>query len=212
MKILFLPVALGLHCSNREICCKQQKLNFLHKSDLSVGIMSEAVKKMDIPGVTPPAEPSSVSVQLVPYSDSTAQPPIGEVVERKLKEGRILKIGRQVMRDGQPVMRGNKVLLEEDIWFVSKVVSRIHAELWTKEGVVYIKDIGSSSGTFLNKMRLSPSGKESRPYPLKQGDIVQLGIDYKGKPDDIYKSISVKIMFHDQDWIKASRNAANHVK
>jgi pSer/pThr/pTyr-binding forkhead associated (FHA) protein len=174
--------------------------------------MSDSVDKTDPPLSPPPTDPSSVAIQLVPHSDSPAQPPIGEVVERKLKEGRILKIGRQVMRDGQPVMRGNKVLLEDDIWFVSKVVSRIHAELWTREGVVYIKDIGSSSGTFLNKMRLSPSGKESRPYPLKQGDVIQLGIDYKGKPDDIYKSVSVKITFHDQDWIKASRNAANHVK
>jgi len=30
-------------------------------------------------------------------------------------------------------------------------------------------------------MRLSPSNKESRPYPLKDGDIIQLGIDYQGK-------------------------------
>ncbi|KAJ3326762.1 hypothetical protein HDU91_004560, partial [Kappamyces sp. JEL0680] len=44
-------------------------------------------------------------------------------------------------------------------------------------------DVGSSSGTFLNQMRLSPSGKESRPYPLKQGDVIQFGVDFKGKAD-----------------------------
>jgi len=32
-------------------------------------------------------------------------------------------------------------------------------------------------------MRLSPSGKESRPYPLKDNDIIQLGIDYQGKSE-----------------------------
>jgi len=32
-------------------------------------------------------------------------------------------------------------------------------------------------------MRLSPSGKESRPYPLKDGDIIQLGIDYQGRQE-----------------------------
>ena len=48
---------------------------------------------------------------------------------------------------------------------------------------IYIKDIGSSSGIFLNKMRLSPSGKESRPYPVNQGDVVQLGVDYRGKSE-----------------------------
>jgi len=46
---------------------------------------------------------------------------------------------------------------------------------------VYLRDVGSSSVTFLNRMRLSPSNKESRPYPLKDGDIIQLGIDYQGK-------------------------------
>jgi len=35
-------------------------------------------------------------------------------------------------------------------------------------------------------MRLSPSGKESRPYPLKDNDIIQLGIDYQGKSEGKY--------------------------
>jgi pSer/pThr/pTyr-binding forkhead associated (FHA) protein len=154
----------------------------------------------------------SISFQLIPFSDIPSKPPLGEVVERTIKEGQILRIGRQVFRDGQPVMRGTKILGDEDIWFVSKVVSRIHAELWFKDNQLYIRDIGSSSGTFLNKMRLSPSGKESRPYPIKQGDSLQFGIDFKGKPDDIYKSVSVKVGFHDQSWIKASRTQANQTK
>ena len=37
-------------------------------------------------------------------------------------------------------------------------------------------------------MRLSPSGKESRPYPLKDGDIIQLGVDYGGKQEGIRPS------------------------
>ncbi|KAJ3198847.1 hypothetical protein HDU82_000969 [Entophlyctis luteolus] len=71
----------------------------------------------------------------------------------------------------------------EHVWFKSKVVSRSHAEMWLRDGQVYLKDTGSSSGTFLNKMRLSPSGKLSRPYPLKDGDVIQLGIDYQGRPE-----------------------------
>lgn len=164
------------------------------------------------PSANPPIPQSSLQFQLIPFSEIANRPPIGEVVERKIVEGQILKIGRQVIRDGQPVMRGNKILVDEDIWFISKVVSRIHAELWIKDNQLYIRDIGSSSGTFLNKMRLSPSGKESRPYPIKQGDVLQFGIDFKGKPDDIYKSVSVKIGFHDQSWIKTSRINVNQVK
>ena len=155
---------------------------------------------------------TEIQIQLIPFSDVPNRPVTGEVAERKMKEGQIIRIGRQVVRDGQPVMRGNRVLREDDIWYMSKVVSRIHAEMWYKDGQVYIRDIGSSSGTFLNKMRLSPSGKESRPYPIKAGDILQFGIDYKGKQEGIYKCITVKVGFHDQTWIKNSRNNANHIK
>ncbi|KAI8822914.1 uncharacterized protein EV422DRAFT_522658 [Fimicolochytrium jonesii] len=68
------------------------------------------------------------------------------------------------------------------VFFNSKVVSRCHAELWTRDGEVYLKDTASSSGTFLNRLRLSPSGKESRPYLVRSGDLIQLGIDYVGTP------------------------------
>ncbi|KAG1726096.1 SMAD/FHA domain-containing protein, partial [Suillus lakei] len=60
----------------------------------------------------------------------------------------------------------------------SKVVSRAHAEIWADNGKVFIKDAKSSSGTFLNHLQLSPTGLESKPHPLKDGDIVQLGVDY----------------------------------
>lgn len=50
---------------------------------------------------------------------------------------------------------------------------------------MFVRDLGSSSGTFLNKLRLSPTTKESKPYPVKEGDIIQFGVDYKGKPDGI---------------------------
>lgn len=43
-----------------------------------------------------------------------------------------------------------------------------------------VRDAGSSSGTFLNKLRLAPSGKDSKPFPLKEGDMLQFGVDYKG--------------------------------
>ncbi|KAJ3243056.1 hypothetical protein HK104_008173 [Borealophlyctis nickersoniae] len=62
-----------------------------------------------------------------------------------------------------------------------------------KKGQVYLKDTASSSGTFLNKLRLSPSGKESRPYPLRDGDVIQLGMDYQGRQEDIYKCVLMKI-------------------
>lgn len=62
---------------------------------------------------------------------------------------------------------------------------------------MYFRDVGSSSGTFLNRLRLSPSGKESRPYPLKAGDIIQLGVDYQGRQEEIYKCVTIKLFVSD---------------
>ncbi|KAJ3194351.1 hypothetical protein HK101_002919 [Irineochytrium annulatum] len=80
------------------------------------------------------------------------------------------------------------------IAFKSKVVSRTHAELWVgDDGQVMFRDVGSSSGTLLNRLRLSPSGRESRPYPIKSGDVIQLGLDYQGRQEEIYKCVQMKI-------------------
>ncbi|KAH6598954.1 hypothetical protein BASA50_003461 [Batrachochytrium salamandrivorans] len=155
---------------------------------------------------------SPLRFQLIPVSDTPGRPVIGEVLERAVKQGSIISIGRQVMRDGQPVIastRGNRTPTSCDVWFVSKVVSRLHAEMWVKDAQLYIKDIGSSSGTFLNRMRLSPSGKESRPYPIKENDVLQFGVDFKGKTEDIYKSVMLKVGFYDQSWIESQKQKAN---
>jgi len=63
------------------------------------------------------------------------------------------------------------------IYYSSKVVSRNHALLKCENGKFYIKDTGSSSGTFLNGKRLSPQGQESSFFELCNGDIVKLGED-----------------------------------
>jgi len=50
-------------------------------------------------------------------------------------------------------------------------VSRRHARILQKGGKVYIEDVGSANGTFLNDQRLMPY----LPYPLKGGDRVRVG-------------------------------------
>ena len=109
----------------------------------------------------------TITFNLIPFTESEKPRGNLESIERKLKMGQVLKIGRKIVHNGVVSVKGNKKTTDLDIWFVSKVVSRLHAEIWAKSGQLYLKDVGSSSGTFLNTMRLSPSGKESRPYPLK---------------------------------------------
>ncbi|KAG2050392.1 hypothetical protein BDR06DRAFT_974475 [Suillus hirtellus] len=60
-------------------------------------------------------------------------------------------------------------------------------------GKIYIKDTKSSSGTFLNHVHISCPGFESAPYQLNDGDFVQLGVDYQGGMEDIYKSVRMQI-------------------
>ncbi|MCS7178089.1 MAG: FHA domain-containing protein [Anaerolineae bacterium] len=50
-------------------------------------------------------------------------------------------------------------------------VSRRHARITQREGKVYIEDVGSANGTFLNGQRLTPY----LPYPLPKESEVQLG-------------------------------------
>ncbi|KAG0258691.1 hypothetical protein BG011_003149 [Mortierella polycephala] len=62
-------------------------------------------------------------------------------------------------------------------YFDSKVLSRIHAEVWSKNGKVYLRDLKSSNGTFLNGKRLCPENVESEAFVLNQNDNLEFGID-----------------------------------
>jgi pSer/pThr/pTyr-binding forkhead associated (FHA) protein len=52
-----------------------------------------------------------------------------------------------------------------------KGVSRRHARISRRDDQVFIEDLNSLNGTFLNATRLVPE----LPYPLRAGDQVQLG-------------------------------------
>ncbi|KAI5453359.1 hypothetical protein NCC49_005838 [Naganishia albida] len=86
-----------------------------------------------------------------------------------LPPGERVKIGRQTNAKTQPGERNG--------YFDSKVLSRMHAEVWEHEGKMYIKDVKSSNGTFVNGDRLSAEGVESEPFELKSEDMVEFGID-----------------------------------
>lgn len=64
-------------------------------------------------------------------------------------------------------------------YFDSKVLSRQHAEVWAepKTGKVWIRDVKSSNGTFVNGTRLSQENRDSEPHELRAEDILELGID-----------------------------------
>ncbi|TFY52400.1 hypothetical protein EVG20_g10565 [Dentipellis fragilis] len=86
-----------------------------------------------------------------------------------------VKIGRLTDTDAAPVSEPSDP--SRAILFNFATVSRKHAEVWDEDGKIFIRDTGSSNGTFVNGERLSPEGEESQPFQLRTGDILVLGYD-----------------------------------
>ncbi|KAF4587342.1 cytoplasm to vacuole targeting Vps64 [Ophiocordyceps camponoti-floridani] len=81
-----------------------------------------------------------------------------------------LRIGRQTNQKTVPTPTNG--------FFDSKVLSRQHAEIYAeRNGKVYIRDVKSSNGTFVNGTRLSLENRESDPHELQTADHLELGID-----------------------------------
>ena len=82
----------------------------------------------------------------------------------------VLRIGRQTNAKTLPTPLNG--------YFDSKVLSRQHAEIWAdKLGKIWIRDVKSSNGTFVNGQRLSRENHDSDPHELREQDILELGID-----------------------------------
>ncbi|TVY53553.1 Uncharacterized protein LCER1_G004823 [Lachnellula cervina] len=82
-----------------------------------------------------------------------------------------LRIGRQTNAKTVPTPANG--------YFDSKVLSRQHAEIWADKnnGKIYIRDVKSSNGTFVNGARLSAENRDSEPHELQTQDHLELGID-----------------------------------
>ena len=82
----------------------------------------------------------------------------------------VLRIGRQTNQKTVPTPTNG--------YFDSKVLSRQHAEIWAdRSGKIWIRDVKSSNGTFVNAQRLSAENRDSEPHELKERDVLELGID-----------------------------------
>ncbi|KAK7018655.1 hypothetical protein VNI00_018341 [Paramarasmius palmivorus] len=129
-----------------------------------------------------PAPTGYPALYLYPLNDSFVPKHIS------LLHNQRVKIGRQTNAKTTPGERNG--------YFDSKVLSRQHAEVWEEGGKIFIKDVKSSNGTFINGERLSPEGLESDPYELKSDDIVEFGIDIVGEDNKtiIHHKVAARVL------------------
>ncbi|KAI9461341.1 hypothetical protein HD554DRAFT_2028256 [Boletus coccyginus] len=147
------------------------------------------------PFSSPHNQPSCPALYLYPLNDTFVPKHIA------LLAGQRVKIGRQTNAKTVPAERNG--------YFDSKVLSRQHAEVWEENGKIFIKDVKSSNGTFINGERLSPEGVESEPFELKNDDIVEFGIDIIGEDNKttIHHKVAARVLcvFTEEDVQDAAR-------
>ncbi|KAF9010401.1 hypothetical protein BDZ89DRAFT_1143516 [Hymenopellis radicata] len=136
-------------------------------------------------------------IRLVPHLDTRRAYSFGIVV-RNLRPGDPpVVMGRfegQAVGTASAADNANSTTTTGKIAFKSKIVSRAHAELWMDNGgSIMVRDTKSASGTFLNRSRLSQVDTESKWFPLADGDILQLGVDYQGGLEDAYKAVKIRV-------------------
>ncbi|OQE32890.1 hypothetical protein PENFLA_c001G10708 [Penicillium flavigenum] len=146
--------------------------------------------------VTPSKSETKATIRFFPYQDSlqSSRPslPFVPVARTLPSESCVIRVGRYSERDGVPLPNPTEPS-DAPVGFKSKVVSRKHCEFLYVNGQWHIKDVGSSSGTFLNHMRLSQPNMVSRLYSIKDGDIVQLGIDFRGGEEMIFRCVRMRV-------------------
>ncbi|KAK1084088.1 hypothetical protein LTR33_002869 [Friedmanniomyces endolithicus] len=185
----------------------------------STGTETEPLPSASMPATsasgTQPAKDAMPTVRFIPHIETRSTRPSLHftTMSRTLRTATgVVRVGRYSERDNNNAIAAQYPTnsTAQDflpVGFKSKVVSRRHCEFWCTAGQWYIKDVKSSSGTFLNHVRLSPPGQESRPYEVNDGDTVQLGIDFKGGEEVIFRCVKIRIECN-RGWQK-SLNAYN---
>ncbi|OHW91141.1 FHA domain-containing protein [Colletotrichum incanum] len=174
---------------------QQQQQQLTADTEAATMTRARASTTGDAPAAASPAPENLPSIRFSAYYDPRATRPslTFPPVSRTLPSGgEVIRVGRYSERDNQPSIPNNTPSAAP-VGFKSKVVSRRHCEFWYDDGKWYIKDVKSSSGTFLNHIRLSPPGTESKPFPVNDGDIVQLGIDFKGGEEMIFRCVKMRL-------------------
>ncbi|KAM3162783.1 E3 ubiquitin-protein ligase DMA2 [Lachancea thermotolerans] len=157
------------------------------------------------------------SLRLTPFLDQSASTNPGlyfEPIVRTAGPCSQLVIGRYTERVRESINRIPEHF--HPVVFKSKVVSRTHGCFKVdQQGNWYIRDVRSSSGTFLNHHRLAPASTMSKDTPIQDGDVIQLGLDFRGGTEEIYRSVKMRVELN-RSWkrraMRFNREALQRLK
>ncbi|KAI7875326.1 hypothetical protein K492DRAFT_152839, partial [Lichtheimia hyalospora FSU 10163] len=151
----------GIHCSDQA---SSRLVSQQHVNSLQSNTITTINQKLHI--------------RLVPHVNHDTPCHVFPVMERDLSNGTVLKLGRY--NDARTA--------GHHLSFKSKVVSRHHAKMWCENGKLFICDTGSSSGTFVNHIRLRCTQQQ-----VQDGDLVQLGMDYEGGHEAHFRAVRMRL-------------------
>lgn len=126
--------------------------------------------------IHPPADTGPMPPQ---KGRSSAPPPTIEqagtgIALNLLEAGKVIALGERKEATLGRVSQGQPIIPDIDLTPYKAYetgVSRMHASIKLKEGLLTITDLGSVNGTRINGKKISAH----IPYPIKNGDILTLG-------------------------------------
>ncbi len=125
-----------------------------------IRVMRVAWKEVTAPPVPAPPSPGAAP-RATPGPQPAAQSARFTIVEPAQRQGRSYELDRELTLGRSS---GCDIALADDSY-----VSQRHARLYRSEGRVWLEDLGSTNGTYLN------SKPVSAPVVLHRGDRLQVG-------------------------------------
>lgn len=211
--------AVGQQGSSENIASLKNLRHYIYAADQP---NVDELLNLDLPRNVAPPEPVDretieqrkdknglFSIRLTPFIDGSFSTSPGlafDPVIRTAGPGSQLVIGRYTERVREAIAKIPEQY--HPVVFKSKVVSRTHGCFKVDgQGNWYIRDVRSSSGTFLNHQRLAPASTLSKDTPIHDGDILQLGMDFRGGTEEIYRCVKIRVELN-RSW-KRRANAFN---